>query len=176
MIILKSYKKLILASLASAAILSTYSIEAQAAAEAPVIDPANETGQVAAPPKAVAAVEAPTAVADVTSVTAQTYADNLERANDPAYLEENLTTNDGGKYDAQGNLTGLTIGGETAEVTQEKPEVLPAPVNDSPNRISTNLSQTPSTSMLFQWHTTTPDSDARLYVWEDGRDETDIVA
>lgn len=176
MIILKSYKKLILASLASAAILSTYSIEDQAAAEAPVIDPANETGQVAAPPKAVAAVEAPTAVADVTSVTAQTDADNLERANDPAYLEENLTTNDGGKYDAQGNLTGLTIGGETAEVTQEKPEVLPAPVNDSPNRISTNLSQTPSTSMLFQWHTTTPDSDARLYVWEDGRDETDIVA
>lgn len=164
---MKSYKKLILASLASAAILSTYSIEAQAAAEAPVIDPANETGQVAAPPKA---------VADVTSVTAQTYADNLERANDPAYLEENLTANDGGKYDAQGNLIGLTIGGETAPVTQEKPEVLPAPVNDSPNRISTNLSQTPSTSMLFQWHTTTPDSDARLYVWEDGRDETDIVA
>lgn len=172
---MKSYKKLILASLASAAILSTYSIEAQAAAEAPLINPASETGQAPAPAKAVAAIEAPTKVADVTSVTAQTYADNLERANDPAYLEENLTANDGGKYDAQGNLIGLTIGGETAPVTQEKPDVLPSPVNDSPNRITTNLSETPSTSMLFQWHTTTPDSDARLYVWEDNQSQNDAV-
>ena len=101
-------------------------------------------------------------------VTEETLNANEERANDPAFSEKAITENDGFEFDEDGNIIAVTIGGETAEVTQENPAVEDAWVNNTPNRITTNLTTDPSTSMHFQWHTTDVDEDAVLYVWEDG--------
>ncbi|HJE18866.1 MAG TPA: metallophosphoesterase family protein [Aliicoccus persicus] len=101
-------------------------------------------------------------------VTEETLNANEERANDPAFSEKAITENDGFEFDEDGNIIAVTIGGETAEVTQENPAVEDAWVNNTPNRITTNLTADPSTSMHFQWHTTDVDEDAVLYVWEDG--------
>ncbi|MFC3899779.1 purple acid phosphatase family protein [Aliicoccus persicus] len=101
-------------------------------------------------------------------VTEETLNANYERANNPAYSEEAITENDGFEFDEDHNIIAVTIGGETAEVTQENPAVEDAWFNNTPNRITTNLTADPSTSMHFQWHTTEADEDAVLYVWEDG--------
>lgn len=109
------------------------------------------------------------------TITEQTKKANDERANDPAYSEDAITENDGIEFDDEGNIISVTIGGETAEVTAENPAVPEAPVNNTPNRISTNLTKDPSTSMHFQWHTTDVDEGARLYIWEDGQTIDDAV-
>lgn len=114
-------------------------------------------------------------LSNVTSVIqAGTVADETLKTNEIRSQDEKLTPdavseNDGFEKDDQGNIIAITIGGETAEVVQEKPETAEAPVNNKPNRITTNLTKDPSTSMNFQWHTTDEDKDARLYVWEDGQ-------
>ncbi len=102
------------------------------------------------------------------AITEDTLNANEARANDPAYSEDAITENDGFEFDEDGNIVAVTIGGETAEVTQENPAVQEATVNNTPNRITTNLTADPSTSMHFQWHTTDVDENAVLYIWEDG--------
>lgn len=103
------------------------------------------------------------------TVTEATTLANEERANDPAYSEDAITENDGLEFDEEGNIISVTIGGETAEVSPENPANPEAPVNNTPNRITTNLTDDPSTSMHFQWHTTDLDENARLYLWEEGQ-------
>lgn len=102
-------------------------------------------------------------------VADETLKTNEERAKDEALTPDAVSENDGFEKDDQGNITAITIGGETAEVVKENPATAEAPVNNQPNRISTNLTEDPSTSMNFQWHTTDEDKDARLYVWEEGQ-------
>lgn len=102
------------------------------------------------------------------AITEDTLDANEARANDPAYSEEAITENDGFEFDEDGNIVAVTIGGETARVTQENPAIEDAPVNNTPNRITTNLTDDPATSMHFQWHTTDVDENAVLYIWEDG--------
>ncbi|MBA5728997.1 metallophosphoesterase family protein [Aerococcaceae bacterium INB8] len=109
------------------------------------------------------------------SITEDTHIANEERANDEAYSEEAITSNDGIEFDDEGNITAVTIGGETAEVTQENPANPETPVNNSPNRITTNLTDDPSTSMHFQWHTTDSDENAKLYIWEEGQSMDDAI-
>lgn len=109
------------------------------------------------------------------SITEATLLANEERVNDPAYSEAVITENDGIEFDEENTLIAVTIGGETAEVSQENPANPEAPVNNTPNRITTNLTDDPSTSMHFQWHTTDPDEDARLYLWQDGQTIEDAV-
>ncbi len=102
------------------------------------------------------------------AITEDTLDANEAHANDPAYSEEAITENDGFEFDEDGNIVAVTIGGETARVTQENPAIEDAPVNNTPNRITTNLTDDPATSMHFQWHTTDVDENAVLYIWEDG--------
>lgn len=109
------------------------------------------------------------------SITEETYKQNEERAKDPNFSEDALSENDGLEFDDNDKLISITIGGETAEVTQENPGNGQAPVNNTPNRITTNLTEDPSTSMNFQWHTTDLDEDARLYVWKDGETIEDAI-
>ena len=109
------------------------------------------------------------------SITEDTHIANEERANDEAYSEDAITAEDGIEFDDEGNITTVTIGGETAEVTQENPANPEAPVNNTPNRITTNLTDDPSTSMHFQWHTTDADENAKLYIWEDGQSMDDAA-
>ena len=109
------------------------------------------------------------------SITENTHIANEERANDEAYSEEAITAEDGIDFDDEGNITAVTIGGETAEVTQENPANPETPVNNSPNRITTNLTDDPSTLMHFQSHTTDADENAKLYIWEDGQSMDDAA-
>lgn len=109
------------------------------------------------------------------SITEYTHIANEERANDEAYSEEAITAEDGIDFDDEGNITAVTIGGETAEVTQENPANPETPENNSPNRITTNLTDDPSTSMHFQWHTTDADENAKLYIWEEGQSMDDAI-
>ncbi|UUX32778.1 purple acid phosphatase family protein [Fundicoccus culcitae] len=109
------------------------------------------------------------------TITEETLKANEDRANDPAFSEDAITENDGVEVDEERNILSVTIGGETAEVTAENPAVPEAPVNNNPNRISTNLTDDPSTSMHFQWHTTEVDENASLYIWEDGQNIGDAV-
>ena len=112
------------------------------------------------------------------SIIEETRVANDERANDVAYSEDAITENDGLEFDEEGQLVSVTIGGETAEVTQENPANPEAPVNNTPNRITTNLTSDPATSMHFQWHTTDADEAAKVYLWEDGQsieDATEIT-
>lgn len=103
------------------------------------------------------------------SVAEETLATNEERAKDPKLTPDAFSENDGIEKDDQGKIISVTIGGEKAEVLQENPAKTEAPVNNKPNRITTNLSEDPATSLYFQWHTTDEDKDARLYVWEEGQ-------
>lgn len=104
-----------------------------------------------------------------------TYEANLERAEDPNYSKDKLTENDGVEFDEDGNIISVTIGGQTAEVTVENPANSEAPVNNVPNRISSNLTKDPSTSLHVQWHTTHADNNARLYIWEEGQSIDDAM-
>ena len=119
----------------------------------------------------------PTAVLPIyaQSVIEETYSQNEEKAQDPNLTEDALSENDGLEFDDEGKLVSITIGGEKAEILTENPGTGEAPVNNTPNRISTNLSEDSSTSMLFQWHTTDPDDAARLYVWKEGESLEDAV-
>lgn len=116
-----------------------------------------------------------TASVSAQSISEETIAANQKKAEDPALTEDAVSENDGIEKDENGKIISVTIGGEKAEVVQENPADSEAPVNNKPNRITTNLSKDPSTSMLFQWHTTDADEDARLYVWEDGQTIDDAV-
>lgn len=109
------------------------------------------------------------------SITESTTLSNEERANDSAYSEEAITENDGLEFVDEGNITAVTIGGETAEVIQVNLANPEAPVNNTPNRITTNLTEDPSTSMHFQWHTTDADEEAQLYLWTEGQTINDAV-
>lgn len=112
------------------------------------------------------------------SIIEKTQVANDERANDIDYSEGAITENDGLEFDEEDQLVSVTIGGETAEVTQENPANPEAPVNNTPNRITTNLTSDPATSMHFQWHTTDADEAAKVYLWEDGQsieDATEIT-
>lgn len=109
------------------------------------------------------------------SITESTTLSNEERANDSAYSEEAITENDGLEFVDEGNITAVTIGGETAEVIQVNLANPEAPVNNTPNRITTNLTEDPSTSMHFQWHTTDADEEAQLYLWTEGQTIDDAV-
>lgn len=109
------------------------------------------------------------------TITEETLTANEERSNNPAFTEDAITENDGVEMDEEGNVVSVTIGGETAEVTQENPATPEAPVNNTPNRITTSLNEDPSTSMNFQWHTTDADENAKLYIWEDGQSIDDAV-
>lgn len=112
------------------------------------------------------------------SIIEETQVANDERANDVAYSEDAITENDGLEFDEEDQLVSVTIGGETAEVTQENPANPEAPVNNTPNRITTNLTSDPATSMHFQWHTTNADEAEKVYLWEDGQsieDATEIT-
>lgn len=109
------------------------------------------------------------------SVTESTLLTNEARANDVAYSEDVITENDGFEFNDEQVITALTIGGETVDVTQDNPAVAEAPVNNTPNRISTNLTADPATSMHFQWHTTDADDAAKLYLWEDGQSIEDAT-
>ncbi len=107
-------------------------------------------------------IQALAAGENVKSVTEETYAKNQEIADN--FDLEALTANDGFGYNQNGDIVSVTIGGETAEVSQSKPEVVEAPKTQKPNRISTNLASNPQTEMNVQWHTSEADPDARLYV------------
>lgn len=102
-------------------------------------------------------------------ISEETLKMNEERANDDKLTPDAISENDGFDRDEEGNITSITIGGETAEVVKENPAKGEPPVNNQPNRITTNLTSDPTTSMNFQWHTTDPDNDARLYLWEEGQ-------
>lgn len=173
---MKSYKNAILASLASSLVLSFMSLEVQA--QEPTEDlQADSQVQVVSQesPEALAGQAETGEVIEETapsqpSVTEETYAANEARANDPAYSKEVITANDGVNFTETGEIESVTIGGETAPVTKQNPAQAEAPVNNTPNRITTNVSKDPATSMMVQWHTTDPDPEARLYVWEDQQD------
>lgn len=109
-----------------------------------------------ASPASVAALES------ATTITEETYAKNQIVAE--TFDVDAHTAPDGFTFDNEGQIKAVTIGGETAEVTQEKPEVRPAPTYHQPNRISTNLAADPSTSLNAQWHSSYADEAARLYV------------
>ena len=96
------------------------------------------------------------------SITESTTLSNEERANDSAYSEEATTENDGLEFVEEGNITAVTIGGETAEVIQVNLANPEAPVNNTPNRITTNLTEDPSTSMHFQCHKSYSVEEAQL--------------
>ena len=123
-------------------------------------------------PAATASIKAQTTTS---SIIEETYARNEEKAQDPNLTEDALSENDGLEFDDEGNLVSVTIGGETAEILSENPGLGEAPANNTPNRITTNLSEDPSTAIRFQWHTTDPDEDARLYVWKDGESLEEAV-
>ncbi|WP_282920784.1 metallophosphoesterase [Ignavigranum ruoffiae] len=109
------------------------------------------------------------------SVAEETLARNEEKAKDPKLTPEVFSENDGIEKDDQGKVISVTIGGEKAKVLEENPANTEAPVNNKPNRITTNLSEDPTTSMYFQWHTTDEDKEARLYLWEEGQSIDEAV-
>ncbi|MCZ0717939.1 fibronectin type III domain-containing protein [Aerococcus kribbianus] len=99
------------------------------------------------------------------ALTAETKRKNLERAEG---YDFSIEANDGYVWDEEGTITGVTIGGETAPVVKEKPAAQKAPVNNEANRITMNLGSDPKSEMNFQWFTTDPNPDYKVYIYEEG--------
>lgn len=157
---MKSFKKVLVSTLLASSILGQVGlaayVQASESASEEVVSEETVTSEVSSEDGA-------------SSVADETLAANEARANDPAKTDKAITEKDGVERDDSGKVISVTIGGEKAEVTAEMPTTKPAPTDNKPNRISLNVTEEPSTSMAFQWHTTAEDKEARLYVWEEGK-------
>lgn len=102
--------------------------------------------------------EAPAVVEVSETEAVETEESEAEKEIEPAYGENN----------------GMAL----IELSDTKPEVAPVPVNNEPNRIATNLTEDPSSSMAFNWFTTdkVEDSVVRLSTSEDMIDPIEFPA
>lgn len=95
--------------------------------------------------------------ADTTATTTDTTETTEDKEVDPVYGESN----------------GLDL----IELSDTKPEVAPVEESNEPNRITTNITEDPSTSMAFNWYTTdkVEDSVLRVSTSEDMEDATEFA-